>query len=158
MKWVLVLAFLTFDEHAGEFVYSAGKPWTITYDTRAECLSARDEAVEFAIKHQRTERDVETGAVSICMRQRYPSAASLPLGMQRPSHASPRDRYPMGSVMCPVCGRGTWSEGCFYPEKPPSCPDDDRIEITPEEAWEPDPSVSRKQFPTDRVSPEAKAN
>src|SRR5262245_23193894 len=92
MKWLLILAFLTFDEHAGEFIYSAGKPWTAIFDTRAECLKARDEAVNFTLKWQRTERNGETSAESICIKQHYPVAASLPPGMQRPSHGGPHGR------------------------------------------------------------------
>jgi hypothetical protein len=109
MKWLLILAFLTYDEHLGEFNYSAGKPWTIIFKTRAECLKARDEAVDFALKWQRTERDGETSAVSICIKEHNPVAASLPRGMQRPSHGGPPSRAIIGPDM-QLNGQGnSWS-------------------------------------------------
>jgi hypothetical protein len=39
-----------------------------------------------------------------------------------PHHGSPSSRYPTDDPnWCPVCGRGTWTEGCHYPAKPVQC-------------------------------------
>jgi hypothetical protein len=121
MKWLLILAFLTYDEHVGEFIYSAGKPWTVIFDTRAECLKARDEAVNFALKWQHTERDGETSAVSICIKQYYPVAASLPPGMQRPGHGGPAVRPYLGHAAPLPTGPAIPGPAC---PPPPAYPGD----------------------------------